>query len=255
MKSLLNTYIVSTTATVAFALALVGCGALSGLDLNGDGIPDETQTENVEGLPGSETPEAGKDGCPEGTGKCLAGIEILDDMNNPTLAPTCDKGPPKSPGADIDGAVLADSDGVVFATLANCSWKKQPTSCENDHADMSAAEGNVTLLDDARPTNMYDPRSRKSNFAPAETDSGDYLALNGGSIQCEWVDIDSGEPTYAKPSDFIWVYEVGGGNGTKTEQFGLRVCQEKGGACDKELGLGSGVSFIQVRDLMTTATN
>jgi len=106
-------------------------------------------------------------------------------------------------------------------------------------------------LTDDRPTNMYDPVSRKASFEPAETDDADYLALNGGSIQCDWIDIDSGEPTYAKPSDTIWVYEVGGSNGTKTEQFALRVCLEKGGACDKQKGFGSGISFIRVADLMS----
>ena len=236
-----------TSAMLAVAFLAAGCEPGAGADSNGDGIPDEQQTTATTGEATGSEGEA-KDECADGA--CYGALELIDDLNNPTLAPTCDAGPPRSPGADIDGAVLVDEDGVVFATLGSCEWKQLPSTCKNDHADLSAAEGSVTLLDDSAPTNLYDPKSRQANFAPAETQSGDYVALNGGSMQCEWVDLASGRGTYAKPTDTIWVYEVGGGNGTKTEKFQMRLCNEKGGACNKETGFGAGVSFVPVKYMM-----
>ncbi|MFT5434052.1 MAG: hypothetical protein ACI9OJ_004765 [Myxococcota bacterium] len=262
MKDLLKTIQTSvfqtanslTLVAIAAALTLAGCEPGTG-STNSPGQQTGQQTGQNAGQNGGETGQVGQtpieneDPC--ASGDCYAVVEIMDDLNNPTLAPTCDKGSPYSPGADIDGAVLADEFGTVFATLGNCVQKTQPTSCENSHSDLSAAEGNVTLLEENQLTNYYDPLSRKGNFAPAETKSGDYVALNGASIQCEWVDIDSGKATYATPKDTIWVYEVGGGNGTKTESYNLRVCTELGGSCDQTKGFGSGVSFVKVADLLS----
>lgn len=234
------TTVTSTISAIAIAALMTGCGALGATDANGDGIPDDATDQAGEVDPN----------CPEGAGKCFYGVELMDDLNNPTLAPTCDKGPPSSPGADIDGAVLADEEGMVFATLGQCAWKRVTTSCENDHATLSAAEGNVSLLEDGKPTNYYDPMSRSNNFEPAETKSGDYVALNGGSIQCAWLDIASGKPTYATDTDTIWVYEVGGSSSTKTEQFKLSLCKEATGECLSEKGFGAGVSAIPVKGML-----
>ena len=115
MKNSLKTTI---TATLTFAaLALAGCEPGAGGELASESGSDGTENTTTE-----------TDPCAEGN--CFAAVEIIDDLNNPTLAPTCDKGSPYSPGADIDGAVLADADGVIFATLGNCSLTTQPTSCE-----------------------------------------------------------------------------------------------------------------------------
>jgi len=246
MKNFPNT-VRNAAKNATIILSLVALAA--GCEPGAGGQTGPTTTGGQTGGENTETPTENTDPC--AAGDCYSAVEIIDDLNNPTLAPTCDKGSPYSPGADIDGAVLADEYGVVFATLGQCEWKTQPTSCENSHADLSAAEGNVDLLEENKLTNYYDPVSRRGNFAPAETKSGDYVALNGASIQCTWVDIDSGKPTYATPKDTIWVYEVGGSTGTKTEQYSLRVCNEVGGACDKTRGFGSGVSFVQVSDLLS----
>ncbi len=239
------TTLTSCLTILGLAALLTGCG---GFGPGGGNTPNPDEPGIDEPVSGA-TDEAAEDACPAGPGECFYALELIDDLENPTLAPTCDKGPPRSPGADIDGAVLADEDGFVIATLGQCTWKKMPSSCENDHADLSAAEGSVTLLDDSAPTNLYDPRSRRANFEPKETDDGDYVALNGGSIQCSWIDLASGEPTYATAGDTIWVYEVGGSSGTKVEQFSMRLCLEAGGACVKETGFGSGVSSIPVKQL------
>jgi hypothetical protein len=89
-----------------------------------DGSTDGSGTscETDEDCPGEELCDLDNGTCylEGGTDEddSYAVLEILDDLNNPTLDP-CDSGTLKSPGADIDAAELVQGDDVI-ATLTSC---------------------------------------------------------------------------------------------------------------------------------------
>ena len=87
MKRINTNSLFATFTVFATTLVLTGC-EMGDFDADGDGTPDSEQT--------SEPPEETK----------FYAVEIVDDKNNPTLAPSCDKGSIKSPGADIINNIL-----------------------------------------------------------------------------------------------------------------------------------------------------
>ncbi len=148
-------------------------------------------------------------------------IELEDDPNNSTLDP-CDTGSIKSPGADIDAAELTTSAGAG-TFLTNCSIANT-TSCENDSASTSQAEGTPD--------------------ASGSEETGTYTSLNGGRMRCDWTGgaaVSSG--------DEVEVIEIGGTSGTNVEQYRIRLCANQGGNCTRDSIYASGASRFPTADL------